>query len=135
MQLIVVREKKGDKLSAARFWASSDLSADKQTLFGHLAARWDIEVLFADTKELLGLDQYQVMSAQALIRFWTLVLATYVFLEEQRVQLEHEWQRPVSIGQAQREVQAVHCFHLIAWMAHQLEVKHTPATLFRELAA
>jgi hypothetical protein len=135
VQLIVVREKKGDKLSAPRFWASSDLKADTQTLIGHLAARWDIEVLFADTKELLGLDQYQVMSAQALIRFWTLVLAAYVFLEQQRAQLEHEWQRPVSIGQAQREVQAVHCFHLIAWMSHQLQANHTPATLFRELAA
>jgi hypothetical protein len=39
-----------------------------------MAARWGIEVLFADTKELLGLDRYQLMSATALVRFWTLVL-------------------------------------------------------------
>jgi hypothetical protein len=135
VQLIVVREKRGDKLSEPRFWASSDLKADTQTLVGHLAARWDIEVLFADTKELLGLDHYQLMSATALIRFWTLVLTAYVFLEEQRALLEHEWRRPVSIGQAQHEVQRVHCFHLIAWMAYQLQAAHTPATLFRELAA
>jgi hypothetical protein len=135
VQLILVRQKRGDKLSEPRFWAASDLRADTQTLVGHLAARWDIEVLFADAKELLGLDHYQVMSAQALIRFWTLVLAAYVFLEEQRAQLEQEWQRPVSIGQAQHEVQSVHCFHLIAWMSHQLQANHTPATLFRELVA
>jgi uncharacterized protein YigA (DUF484 family) len=75
------------------------------------------------------------MSAQALVRFWTLVLTAYVFLEEQRAQLEQAWRRPVSIGQTQLEVQRVHWFHLIAWMSHLLQAAHTPATLFRELAA
>jgi hypothetical protein len=135
VQLIVVREKRDGKLTEPRFWASSDLEADTHTLVGHLAARWNIEVLFADAKELLGLDQYQLMSATALVRFWTLVLAAYVFLEEQRALLEQEWQRPVSIGQTQQEVQRVHWFHLISWMSHQLQADHTPATLFRELAA
>jgi SRSO17 transposase len=135
LQLLVVREKPGDKMSEPRFWASSDLKADTDTLVGHLAARWQIELLFADTKELLGLDQYQLMSAQALVRFWTLVLTAYVFLEEQRAQLEQAWRRPVSIGQTQLEVQRVHWFHLIAWMSHLLQAAHTPATLFRELAA
>jgi hypothetical protein len=135
VQLIVVREKRNGKLTEPRFWASSDLAADAQTLVGHLAARWDIEVLFADAKELLGLDQYQLLGAQALIRFWTLVLAAYVFLEEQRAVLEQEWQRPVSIGQTQQEVQRVHWFHLITWMQQQLRAGQTSATLFRQLAA
>jgi hypothetical protein len=135
VQLIVVREKRNGKLTEPRFWASSDLVADAQTLVGHLAARWDIEVLFADMKELLGLDQYQLISAQALVRFWTLVLAAYVFLEEQRDMLEQEWQRPVSIGQTQQEVQRVHWFHLITWMQQQLRAGQTSATLFRQLAA
>lgn len=135
VRLIVVREKRDGKLTEPRFWASSDLKADTHTLVGHLAARWDIEVLFADAKELLGLDQYQLMSAVALVRFWTLVLAAYAFLEEQRALLEQEWQRPVSIGQTQQEVQRVHWFHLISWMSHQLQADHTPATLFRELVA
>jgi len=135
VQVILVREKRDGKLTEPRFWASSDLEADVATLLGHLAARWDIEVLFADTKELLGLDQYQVMSARALLRFWTLVLAAYVFLEEQRAVLEQDWQRSVSIGQTQQEVQRVHWFHLITWMQQQLRAGQTPATLFRELAA
>lgn len=135
VQLIVVREKRGDKLTEPRFWASSDMHADAQTLVGHLAARWDVEVLFADTKELLGLDQYQLLSAQALIRFWTLVLAAYVFLDEQRAVLEQDWQRPVSIGQAQLEVQRVHWFHLITWMQQQFWAGQTSAMLFRQLAA
>lgn len=135
VQLIVVREKRGDKLTEPRFWASSDRQADAQTLVGYLAARWDVEVLFADAKELLGLDHYQLISAQALVRFWTLVLAAYVFLEEQRAVLEQEWQRPVSIGQTQEEVQRVHWFHLITWMQQQLRAGQTSATLFRQLAA
>ena len=135
VQLIVVREKRDEGWSEPRFWASSEMKADVQTLINHLAARWDIEVLFADAKELLGLDQYKMMSATALIRFWTLVLAAYVFLEEQRTLLEQEWQRPLSIGQTQQEVQRVHWFHLISWMSHQLQSGHTPATLFRKLVA
>lgn len=135
VQLILVREKRDGKLTEPRFWASSDMEADQATLVGHLAARWDIEVLFADSKELLGLDQYQLMSATALLRFWTLVLVAYVFLEEQRAVLEQEWQRPVSIGQTQQEVRRVHWFHLITWIHQQLRADQTPATLFRQLAA
>jgi hypothetical protein len=134
-QVIIVRELRDGKLTEPRLGASSDLAADTATLIDHLAARWDIEVLFADTKELLGLDQYQIMSATALVRFWTLVLAAYVFLEEERAALQQDWQRHVSIGETQREVQRVHWFHLITWMQQQLWAGQTPATLFRDLAA
>jgi hypothetical protein len=40
-------------------------------LVEHISAHWVIEVPFADGKEELGLDQYQPMSAKALVRFWT----------------------------------------------------------------
>jgi hypothetical protein len=92
-------------------------------------------VLFADLKELLGLDHEQLMSAEALVRFWMLVLTAYVFLEEQRAVLEHDWQRPVSIGRALYEVQQVHWFHFLTWMQRQFRADHNPATLFRQLAA
>ena len=87
------------------------------------------------TVNLLGLDQYQLMSATALVRFWTLVLAAYVFLEEERAVLEQDWQRHVSIGETQHEIQRVHWFHLITWMQQQLRAGQTSATLFRQLAA
>lgn len=66
-QLICIREKLDGK---TKFWVSSDLEAAVATLLEHIAQRWDIEVLFADVKELLGIDQYQMMSAKAIQRFW-----------------------------------------------------------------
>jgi hypothetical protein len=133
-RVIIVRDTL-DTRADVRFWATSDLRADAPTLIGYLARRWEIEVLFADTKELLGLDQYQVMTATAPIRFWRLVLTAYVFLEEERDRLRREHQTHVTIGEAQREVQRVHWAHLISWMYRQFDADQTPAQLFQQLAA
>src|SRR5205807_1180741 len=35
--------------------------------YATVTPRWDIEVFFGDTKDLLGLDQYQVLRATALL--------------------------------------------------------------------
>jgi hypothetical protein len=67
-QVVIVRQSLDAPLSQARSWASSDLEADPETLLTPIAARWDIEVLFGDGKEELGLDQSQVMSATAILR-------------------------------------------------------------------
>src|SRR5947209_15311013 len=85
-----------------------DLAATPTQLLQHIAARWDIEVLFEDGKEELGLDHYQLMSAAALLRFWTLAMLAYTFLEEEQHRLQQLWQRPVSIGEARREIQRRH---------------------------
>lgn len=134
-QVLVVRDTLDGPASEVRFWATSDIRADVTTVIAHLAARWDIEVLFADTKELLGLDHYQVMTTTAIVRFWTLVLAAYVFLDEERDRLRQELGQHVTIGDAQREVQRAHCAHLITWMLQQFRAGQTTATLFRQLAA
>jgi len=134
-QVIIVRESLTAPLSQTRFWASSDLDADLATLIGHVATRWQVEVLFADAKELLGLDQYQVMSAQAIVRFWTLVLATYTFLEEERALLAAQEQRHVTLGQTRRAVQAAHRHHLLRWIYAQFHAGATPDDLALRLAA
>jgi hypothetical protein len=84
----------------------------------HIAQRWDVEQLFSDVKELLGLDHYQLMSATAIQRFWTLVMLAYLFLDEERCRLQAQQQRPVTIGEACRHVQRVHWSHLLDWL-HQ----------------
>ena len=118
-QIVIVRHRLDAPLSQSRFWASSDLEAERETLLAHISARWDIEVLFADGKEELGLDHYQLISAQALVRFWTLAMLAYVFLEQEQHRLQEAWQRPVTIGEARREIQRRHRHRLFKWLYQQ----------------
>ncbi|HEY3992771.1 MAG TPA: transposase [Ktedonobacteraceae bacterium] len=134
-QVVIVRRTPDAPLSQARYWASSDLEADAETLLLHISARWDIEVLFADTKEELGLDHYQLMSTTALLRFWTLALLAYVFLEEEQQRLQVLWQCPVSIGEARREIQRRHRRRLLEWLHHQFLSGVHPERLFDLFAA
>ncbi len=134
-QVIIVRESLSAPLNEARYWASSDLTADLQALITHIATRWDIEVLFADTKELLGADQYQLMTAQAIVRFWTLVMAAYLFLDEERERLRQATQRHITIGDARREVQRLHHQHLLDWLFAQFRAGVKPRLLYARLAA
>ena len=129
-QVVIVRQSLDAPLSQARYWASSDLEADPETLLLHIAARWDIEVLFGDGKEELGLDQYQVMGAVALVRFWTLAMLAYVFLEEECSRLQTQWQRHVTIGEARREIQRRHRRHLLDWLHGQFQSGIEPDSLY-----
>jgi hypothetical protein len=134
-QVVIVRQALSAPLSQARYWASSDLQADLQTLLAHLAARWDIEVLFGDSKEELGVDHYQVMSATAILRFWTVAMLAYVFLEHEQHRLQQQWQRPVSIGEARREIQRRHRRLLLLWLFEQFQSGVQPDSLYDLFAA
>jgi hypothetical protein len=131
-QVLIVRE---TLASPPRFWASSDLEVDLAGVVAHVAARWTIEVFFGETKDLLGLDQYQVLSATALLRFWTLVLAADVFLEEERARLQQQTAPPVSLGQARRAVQARHQAALVQWICDQHDQGRSAADINAALAA
>jgi SRSO17 transposase len=134
-QLVIARYALDCPLKAVRYWASSDLDADLPTLLDHIATRWTIEVLFGDAKELLGLDQYQLMEATAILRFWTLVMAAYAFLDEERARLHDERQAHVTLGDARREVQRYHWQHLLDWLHQQFSSGVTPDELYSLLAA
>jgi len=134
-QLVIARYSLDCPLKAVRYWASSDLDADADTLLHHIAARWEVEVLFSDTKDLLGLDQYQLMTATAIVRFWTLVMAAYVFLDEERARLREARQTHITLGDARREVQRWHWHHLLDWLHQQFSSGVTPDELRPLLAA
>src|SRR5437764_15007006 len=112
-----------------------DLEASPQMLLAHIAARWDIEVLFADGKEELGLGQDQLMSATAIVRFWTLAMLAYVFLEEERHRLQHQWQCHVTIGQVRREVQRRPRRDVLYWLPGQFQFGIEPACLYELFSA
>ncbi len=134
-QVVIVRQSLDAPLSQARYWASSDLEAHPETLLVHIAARWDIEVLFGDSKEELGLDQYQVMRAVAIVRFWTLAMLAYVFLEEESHRVPQQWQRPVTIGEARREIQRRHRRHVLDWLHGQFQSGIEPDSLYQLFSA
>ncbi len=134
-QIVIVRHSLDAPLSQARYWASSDLEANTEVLLTHISARWDIEVLFGDGKEELGLDHYQLMSVSAILRFWTLALLVYVFLEEEQQRLRASWQRSVTIGEARREIQRRHRRHVLEWLHHQFLSGVHPEMLFELFAA
>jgi len=142
-QIIIIRKNINDPLSAARFWVTSDLEADAQTCLNVISIRWDIEVFFEDMKELLGIDQYQLMTTTALLRYWTLCWIAFSFLEEMRHSLKHNKDNQeqivqemegakeydiylddyckdhhVTLGQALRYVQETHQKLFLEWVYH-----------------
>jgi len=127
-KLIIIRQNLDDPFSEVRYWASSDLAADVQTLLEHISTRWEIETFFGDTKELLGIDQYQLMTTTALLRYWTVCWIAFSFLEEIRDELKHQKHQkegenqenrkdhPVTLGQARKEVQKTHQKLFLEWI-------------------
>lgn len=130
-KLVIVRKDLDDPVSKARFWASSDLSADVQMLLTHISMRWEIEVFFSDAKELLGIDQYQLMTTIALLRYWSICWITFSFLEEIRYELKQQKYQKVgenqeeypcqlaTLGQARKEVQKTHQKLFLKWVYQQ----------------
>jgi Transposase DDE domain len=141
--IIIIRKKLTDPLSTARFWVTSDVDADAQTCLNIIGVRWDIEVFFEDMKELLGIDQYQIMTTTGLLRYWTLCWIAFSFLEEIRYDLKHskdgkekidhktemakeydiylgEYQETyhATLGQAMRYVQERHQELFLEWVYH-----------------
>lgn len=96
-----------------RYWGSTLVEAEPQTLINHLAVRWFIEVLFEDNKDLLGADHYQLLSADAILRFWTLVACLGYFLDEQKAL------RPdcTTWGDVRRSLQKEQQLNLLTWLA------------------
>lgn len=134
-QVVIVRPALDAPPAATRYWASSDLAADLSTLLGHIAARWAVETFFGDVKDVLGLDQYQLLTTTAIVRFWTLALAAYTLLEEEQARLAQDRQRHVTIGEARRALQRLHDRHLLGWIESQIHTGVDAATLYDRLTA
>jgi hypothetical protein len=62
----------------------NDQSLDLVTIQRFYHVRWNIETGYRYFKELLGFDQYQVLSYVGIERFWVIQFLTYNYLEFQR---------------------------------------------------
>ncbi len=67
----------------------TDLSLDLVTIQRYYHVRWNIETGYRYFKELLGFDQYQLLSFEGIQRFWAIQYLTQNFLESQR----QDWMR------------------------------------------
>jgi len=62
----------------------TDVSLDPVTIQSYYHVRWNIETGYRYFKELLGFDQYQLLSFEGILRFWAIQFLTQNFLESQR---------------------------------------------------
>ncbi len=128
VQVLMTRETLQAPPQQWRYWATTLMEADTQTLITVLAVRWDIETLFADGKELFGTDHYQLMTVQAILRFWTLAACLAYFLDEQRADRQAEQPgQHVTRGQVRAALQRQHQLNLLAWIDEQFRAGLSPA--------
>ena len=100
-----------------RFWGSTVMDLEAQVLVDILAIRWQVETFFEYEKDLLGSDHYQVMTRQAVLRFWTLTACLLYFLEAQRARTP----TPLTCGDIRRQIQHEHRRNLLTWLATRFQ--------------
>lgn len=119
-RLVLTRPSLAGPISQVRYWGSTLLEAEPQTILDCLAKRWAIEVFFEDAKDLLGSDHYQVMQAEAVERFWALIALLGSFLDEQRAVLAQQTPAQAhSWGESRCQLQAEHRLNLLKWLQKQ----------------
>ncbi|MEW6648833.1 MAG: transposase, partial [Chloroflexota bacterium] len=128
-QVLIVRENPNDPLSSTRFFATTRLKDALNQVVTTVAKRWTVEILFEDFKELMGSDQYQLHSAEAIRRFWALALCLYQYLDSLRQRLQRLEHRYVSLGEARAWVIQRHEHLQLDWICSQAERGVKPADL------
>ena len=120
-QVLITKLHPDDPVDQCDYWATSRIDDTLEQVIAHVAQRWTIEVLFADFKELMGSDHYQLRSAQGLLRFWALGLCLYQFLDEVRVTHRQLWGEALTLGQARQQIRESHQTALLDWILDQAE--------------
>jgi hypothetical protein len=129
--LLVTCHNLDQPLKSVRYFGSTLLDLEAQALVDILAVRWHIETFFEYDKDLLGSDHYQLMTAQAILRFWTLTACLMCFLEEQRA---ISLPRLNTCGDARRKIQDEHRRNLLIWLQEQFQTGCTIEQISAQLA-
>jgi hypothetical protein len=135
-QVLIVKERLDQPMKEVRYWATSELEADLATVVGWAAQRWAIEQFIADVKEVFGTDQYQIRSAEGIVRFWHLAFLGYLFLEERRAALLAERaDGELTIGQTRWRQQRLHQRLFLDWLQAHYAEGYTSEQIDQLLAA
>ena len=126
--LLITCHNLDEPLKSIRYWGSTRLDLDAQSLVDILAIRWDVETFFDYDKDLLGSDHYQLMTSQAILRFWTLTACLMAFLEEQRALSR------ATCGDARRNLQCIHQKQLLGWLESRFKAGDSLEQIFLQLA-
>ena len=128
-QVLIVKTSPDDPGEKARFYVTTRLADTPEQVVQAMALRWTVETLFADFKELMGSDQYQLHSAEAIIRFWALGLCLYQFLDSLRHQLKRIYLKDFTLGETLAWVRERNEMHKIIWVCRQASAGTTPQSI------
>jgi hypothetical protein len=118
----------------ARFFITTRLQDTLEQVVQAAASRWAVETLFADFKELMGSDHYQLHTAEAIRRFWALGLCLYQFLDSLRCRLQRLRKRHVSLGETLHWLRERQHKQMIGWICSLSARGAPPQIIHQELA-
>lgn len=109
----------------------TDSSLNLVTILSYYNVRWNIETGYRYFKELLGFDEYQLLSRKGIERFWSIEFLTYNYLEYQR----QEWQQelPLTIGDVVRRIRKDHLGQLVVYAYEQALSKRPLLDVLKDL--
>jgi SRSO17 transposase len=110
----------------------TDLSLDLVTILSYYRIRWHIETGYRYFKELLGFDQYQLLSFKGINRYWAIQFLTQNLLELQRM----EWSRPsakLTLGDVVRRFRHEHKGQMLFYVFEQAMQKKPLFDILRDL--
>lgn len=95
----------------------TDSSLDFVTILRYYDVRWHIETGYRYFKDLLGFDNYQLLSMKGIERYWCIQFLTNNFLEHQR----HEWRSEgcETIGDVVRRIRKENMGQIVAYAYEQ----------------
>ena len=133
-QVLIVKTAIDDPGEKARFYITTRLSDPLERVVQAMAMRWTVETLFADFKELMGSDQYQLHSAEAIIRFWALGLCLYQYLDSLRHRLKRVYHHDFTLGETLAWVKERNEMHKLNWICRQASAGATSQYILPFLA-
>jgi hypothetical protein len=110
----------------------TDVSLDLVTIQRYYHVRWNIETGYRYFKELLGFDQYQLLSFVGIQRFWAIQFLTQNFLESQR----QEWMRfgsDLTLGDVVRRIREEFFGQIIVYVYQQALEKKPLLDILKQL--